>query len=112
MNCYFEANGILYSPSVITKIDCTEIENLRVKLHLLAGDIVTVEGLDAIEIVMKAKASLIEGKRFKFHKGMWIIHNMVAHPLMQILALMRLFKLAIWIHEITVPKPREKYVKN
>jgi hypothetical protein len=37
---------------------------------------------------------------------MWAIHNLFAHPLMQILAWFRLYKQAIWIHNITVPKPR------
>jgi hypothetical protein len=30
---------------------------------------------------------------------------MIAHPLMQILALVRAYKWAMWIHDVTVPKP-------
>ena len=109
MTCYFRVGAILYSSEVVTKLDCSEIENLKVKLHLLSGDVIIIEGLDAIDAAMEAKPSVIEGKRFSFRKGAWIIHNIFGHPLMQLFALFRLYKIAIWFHEITIPKPRGKY---
>ena len=112
MICYFKIKDIIYSSEVVAKIDCSEIEDLKVKLHLISGDILTIEGLDAIDAVMQAKPSIIEGKRFDFKKGAWVIHNLIGHPLMQILALIHLFKLSIWIHEITIPRPRGKYEKD
>lgn len=109
---YLKAGSMLYSSEMVSKIDCSEIENLIVKLHLSVGVIIEIKGLDAIDIVMSAKPSMIEGKRFSFRKGAWIIHNVFGHPLMQLFALFRLYKIAIWFHEITIPKPKGIYEKK
>lgn len=37
--------------------------------------------------------------------GQWLVHNLVGHPLMQFLALLKLYKAAMWVHESTVPRP-------
>ena len=65
----------------------------------------TVSGFAALELVWLLKPSALEGKRLTWQKNSWIIHNLIAHPLMQLLALVGLYKQAIWIHDITVPKP-------
>lgn len=109
---YLKAGNMLYSTETVCRIDCSEIENLIVKLHLISGSVVEIKGLDAIEIAMSAKPSVIEGKRFAFRKGAWIIHNIFGHPVMQLFALFHLYKIAIWIHEITIPKPRGIYEKS
>ena len=100
---------MLYSHECLTKIDCTDIENLRIDAHLITGDIIRIEGLEAIELAMSANPSIIEGKRFSFSKGAWIVHNLIGHPLMQLFALCRLYRFAIWIHDKTIPKPKGKY---
>lgn len=109
MNQYIKIKNIIYGCEVIKSVDCKEIENLTIKVTLFSGDEIIVEGLDAIEVVMQVKPSIVEGKRFKFRKGAWIVHNLLAHPIMQMLSLIGCYKLALWIHEITVPRPRGKY---
>lgn len=106
---YLKINDVLYSPEFVEKIDCTNIENLVIRVHLVSGIILVVEGMEAIDIAMQAKASIIEGKRFKFRKFAWVVHNIFAHPLMQILAFCRCYKLGLWIHDSTIPKPINKY---
>lgn len=102
---FFKINNKLYNEKSIMKIDCSKISNLIIDLYLISNEIIRVEGIEAIEIAMQAKPSIVEGNRFKFRKNAWIIHNLFAHPLMQIFAFFRAYKLAIWIHEITIPKP-------
>jgi hypothetical protein len=66
-----------------------------------------VSGFAALEILYLICPSVLEGNQnIRFKKHMWAIHNLFAHPLMQILAWFRLYKQAIWIHNITVPNPR------
>lgn len=108
MSNYLKIHNFLYSPEHIEKIDCRDIEKMIVYVYIVTGNIITVEGLDAINIVMDANPAMIEGKRFKFKKGMWIIHNMIAHPVMQILALLRCYKIAMWVHDVTIPKPIDR----
>jgi hypothetical protein len=102
---YIRVNNILYSPETIDKIDCNHIENLIVRVHTISGEIIKVEGLEAIEVAMQANPSVVEGKRMKFKKHMWMTHNLIGHPFMQLFAFLRLYKLAMWIHDVTVPKP-------
>lgn len=112
MSWYVKIDGVLYSPGIIQRIDCTEIEDFVVYVHLITLDVLKIEGLEAIEVAMQTKPSIIEGKRFAFKKGAWIVHNLIGHPLMQFFALIRLFRLAIWIHEITIPRPKGKYERR
>lgn len=106
MNRFFKINDILIRESEIRVIDCSDLENLRIKVNFFGGGYAELKGLDAIDIVMRASPHMIEGKRFKFSKYMWIIHNMIGHPLMQILALLRLYKWAMLVHDRTIPKPK------
>jgi hypothetical protein len=36
----------------------------------------------------------------------WLVHNLLGHPVMQLLALLRLYRWAFWAHDATVPQPR------
>lgn len=105
---YLKIDKELINSDHILKIDCSNIEKLIVTVHLITGDVLTVNGIEAIELVMKTNPSIIEGKRLKFKKNMWIVHNIIAHPIMQILAFLKMYKIAMWIHDITIPQPNYK----
>lgn len=40
---------------------------------------------------------------------MWAIHNIVGHPLMEILRIIGLRELGDWVHEVTLPKPQARF---
>jgi hypothetical protein len=66
-----------------------------------------MRGVEAIDFVMRYCPELLEGNpQFKFIKYSWVFHNLVAHPLMQILSFLKLRKLGLKIHDLTIPKPR------
>lgn len=67
-----------------------------------------VSGFFATELMWLLKPSSLEGRRFNWTKHSWSIHNLIAHPIMQILAYMRCYKTAMWLHDVTVPKPIRK----
>lgn len=64
------------------------------------------EGNDAIEAVMALKPSTLEGRRLKWNKNAWVVHNLIGHPVMQLLAFLGLKRHAIWFHDVTTPRPR------
>lgn len=66
----------------------------------------TVTGFHAIELLWLIKPSALEGKWKHWHRHMWSVHNLIAHPIMQLLAYMRLYRWAIWVHDVTVPSPK------
>ena len=63
-------------------------------------------GNDAIEVIMAVKPSALEGRRLKWNKNAWMVHNLIGHPLMQLLAMVGLKHAAIRVHDSTVPRPR------
>ena len=96
-------NGIVRIDT-IKGIDFTKADLLELTVTHDGGiDVVT--GFAAIELLWLVKPSVLEGKWRNWRKHTWVIHNLFAHPLMQILAFMRLYKWAIWVHDVTVPKP-------
>jgi hypothetical protein len=84
---------------------------IKVKVKGIEEPIV-VQGFFAIELVYKLKPSALEGNWKSWYKGSWIIHNIVAHPLMQLFALIGKTDWAIWIHDVTVPTPKYKDRNN
>lgn len=96
------------SLSEIAQVDGTDIEQLCVRLYLNNGNMVEARDIEALDIVMQVKPSLVEGKRLKFAKHAWVIHNFVGHPLMQILAFFKMYSWAFYVHEATVPRPLGK----
>jgi hypothetical protein len=92
--------------SEVCRIDISEVEQQRVLVYM--NDVpepLLVTGFAAMELVWQIKPSALEGKRIKWAKHAWSFHNIVAHPVMQLLAYCGFYRRAMWVHDITVPKP-------
>lgn len=64
-------------------------------------------GIPAIDLAMRCCPQIFEGDtQFKFAKRAWAFHNLIAHPLMQILAFFGLTKLGLRVHDATIPRPK------
>jgi hypothetical protein len=105
----FYGDGYIFFARDVEAIDfdhagSLELQEIIVKLRGYQHPVV-VSGFPALELVWAIKPGALEGKRIKFHKHSWAIHNLVAHPAMQLLAFIHCYKAAMWIHDITVPKP-------
>jgi hypothetical protein len=90
----------------IEELDCSRLESYRVSVTLRSGRIIELEGQQAFDLVMAVKPSAFEGKRFRFARHAWAFHNLVAHPLLQVLAWAGFARLGFRIHDATVPRPR------
>ena len=101
---FVRAGSRLIAVAAVRSVDFSEIDSLRVTVvHAEGADV--AEGIHAIEALMELKPSALEGRRLRWAKRAWMFHNLVGHPLMQVLALLRLRRQALWIHDATVPKP-------
>lgn len=99
-------NRTLVPISDIVEVDISELMSETVVVKLKDGSTEHVLGFFALELIWLLKPSLLEGNTgVRWNKHMWVIHNLFAHPLMQVLAFLGLYEQAIWIHDITVPKP-------
>ena len=102
---FIKTDSDIISKDNIGSIDCSNIETLSVILTTKQNEKFLATNLNAIELLLSTKPSAFEGKKLKWAKFMWIIHNVFAHPFMQIFALFKMYKFAFWIHDVTVPKP-------
>lgn len=90
----------------IRRVDISRLESGEVDIITFEDITYTAYGLDAIEAVWALKPSAWEGRRLSWKKGAWAFHNVVAHPLMQVLAWLGMTRRAIWLHDVTTPRAR------
>lgn len=92
----------------IKEIDMADLDDQSVVITTYLGDQYVAQGFDAIEALYALKPSSMEGRRgLRWAPHAWAFHNLVGHPVTQLLAWVGLKKHAIWFHDITTPKPRD-----
>jgi hypothetical protein len=101
---YIIAGDHLIAISDVRVIDFSQIEQLKILLYT-DGKEFLIEGIQAIDCLMQLRPSALENRRLRWAKNAWVLHNMVGHPIMQILAFFRKYDWAMWIHDHTVPRP-------
>lgn len=66
----------------------------------------TASGFLALELVWRTSPAILEGAvNGVYKKYAWAFHNLVAHPLMQLLAFISLGRVGVRLHDATVPRP-------
>jgi len=76
-----------------------------IHVHYKDKEFDCVKGMEATNLIMIICPSAIDGARAKHVRHSWAIHNLIGHPLMQLFSWLHLTRLAIWIHDHTVPEP-------
>lgn len=101
----FVKNGThLVAVDRIEWADYSRIEELRLVVGF-DDQVIQIEGIDALESAMAMRPSCLEGKRLRWARRTWMLHNLVGHPLMQLLAMLGRHDLAFKVHDATVPAP-------
>lgn len=96
----------IYNASQISWIDCKNYINKQyITIRFAEGEWMTVSGVEALNIIQRLCPNILEGKRAKYIKHAWALHNLVGHPGMQLAAFLGFTKLSLWLHDITLPKP-------
>lgn len=95
----------LLAREAIARVDYSQIEQLILHVHCLDGSEHEITGILALEAAMQLSPALLEGKRLRWAKHRWAIHNLVGHPLMQVLAWLRRYDWALAVHDRTIPRP-------
>ncbi len=105
MTRFIKAGEFLIPTDSIRDVDISMVEEGRVFITT-SDDVYTAEGADAIEVVMLLKPSALEGRNLRWVRNAWAFHNIVGHPLMQILVWLGRREAAIRLHDNTTPHPR------
>ena len=90
----------------IVSVDLSCLAEAQVSITLDNQIEYVVYGHDAIDFVMRTRPEALEGRRLSWARHAWAIHNLVAHPALQIFHWLGMTKLGLWVHDITVPRPR------
>lgn len=101
-----KAGELLLPVASIEEVDLAEGARGRVRVRHSGGPIAWAIGVDAHDLVMRLHPSALEGRRLRWVRHAWAIHNLVGHPLMQLLVWLGQPKLALAVHDRTVPRPR------
>ncbi len=84
-------------------IDKLESDHLAT-IYTKDGEFVS-EGFHALEAIMLIKPSALEGRRLQWKRDAWAIHNLIGHPVMQLLAWCGRGDLGVRFHDYTSPTP-------
>lgn len=106
MKKFVKVSDLLIPISSVESVDMSTIEQGFVTVSHGGGKLSRADGFDAFEIIMLLSPGAIEGRRLRFAKNAWAFHNLVAHPMMQIMVWLGFKRVAIALHDKTVPHPR------
>jgi hypothetical protein len=104
---FLKAGDRLVPISAVAGVGIADVEGARVRIDLTDGTSLLAEGFDAIEAVMLTRPSALEGRRLRWRRGAWALHNLLAHPAMQVLAWAGYGRLGVRLHDATTPVPRD-----
>jgi len=105
---FIHANKIVINSEYIKFIDTSElISKGNIIIRYSDETILRVEGQEAFNVVMELCPSALEGHQAKYARHVWAIHNLIGHPLMQIMSWLGYPKLGVQIHDATAPFPIE-----
>lgn len=98
-------NGTYLLP--VERVDRADYSRIEELVLLVEHDGVrtVIEGIDALEAAIVLNPACLEGKRLRWPRNAWLVHNLVGHPVMQVLALLGMRRLGLWVHDVTVPRP-------
>jgi hypothetical protein len=89
----------------ISRVDFLQIEALILKVYCHDGSEHEITGILALEAAMQLQPAMLEGKRLRWAKHRWALHNLLGHPLMQVFAWFRRYDWAMKVHDLTIPRP-------
>lgn len=91
----------------VREIDLRSMEREGTLQVLRHGDLGAIElgGAEAVDLVMRLDPAFFEGRRFRWVRSAWALHNLVGHPLLQLFAWVGRTRLGLRVHDATVPRP-------
>ncbi|HTK04169.1 MAG TPA: hypothetical protein VL500_01165 [Candidatus Eisenbacteria bacterium] len=102
---FIQVGDLLLNAASVRRIELGEIDRLRAVIHH-DGGVAVAEGIQAIDALMALKPSALEGRRLRWARHAWAVHNLIGHPLMQVLAFLKCHRAAMRMHDGTVPRPK------
>lgn len=90
----------------IRTLDLSRLEELYVTVHVEGKEPVVLRDHVAVDVLMRLCPKVFEGRRLRYVRHAWAVHNLIGHPLLQVCAWLGMTKLGLRIHDATTPRPR------
>lgn len=105
---FIHFNNIIRRTDTINCIECDKyLKDGEIRVYFSNGTSEWVTGAEATNLIMCLCPALLEGKRAKYVRHAWAIHNLIGHPLMQLFSWLGYPALGIKIHDATIPAPKK-----
>ena len=101
---FIKAGTDIYPLSAVERLDTSRLEDGVATLYVV-GRQIELSDFDAFEAVLLLKPGALEGRRLRWPRHVWAFHNLVAHPVMQVLVWLGFRRAGLWVHDMTVPRP-------
>lgn len=110
MSEFIRLGEVLVPIARVLRVDASRLEAEGVLEVSLVGESepVRVSGGHAVDLVMRLDPSFFEGRRFRHVRSSWAVHNLVAHPLLQLFAWAGRTRVGLALHDATIPLPRAR----
>jgi hypothetical protein len=102
---FFQIGKSIYGVDDIARIDISRVSDLKIRIFIL-GSWESLSGIEAMNFLLDYYPRCLEGERLLWAKNSWALHNLVGHPLMQLFSFFGMYKLAMRVHDSTVPRPK------
>lgn len=100
-------NGKVINSQMIDSIDYSSLIKFGIVKVFIGTHSESVQGQEAYNLIQKLCPTALEGHQAKYYRHAWAIHNLIGHPVMQILSWLHLPGLGIQVHDLTVPMPKK-----
>ncbi len=99
----------LVALELVREVDLSALETEGLaRVRTADGAWADLHDADAIDLVMRLAPSFVEGRRFRFLRSAWALHNLFGHPLLQLLAWAGRTRAGLRVHDATIPRPRAR----
>ena len=104
---YARIGDTLVPDARIERIDVGELEARGTIVVVLdrGASSVSMTGAPAFDLLLRLAPHALEGPRLRFARRAWWVHNLVAHPLLQLCAWLGAVDLGLRVHDATIPAP-------
>ena len=101
----FDLGRMAVPRSEIARVDTDRLERGTAVVWTHSHGFFCLRGQAALDLVWRLSPRSLEGRRLRWARRAWAFHNLVAHPVMQLLAFVGLGAHGVRLHDATIPRP-------
>lgn len=103
---FFRSGDRLIPVSRVSELDLSRLDtHAELRVELTDDATVILSGVAALDLVYQLAPFALEGRRLRWQRRAWSVHNLVAHPLLEVLARLGRARWGLAVHDALSPRP-------